>query len=201
MAEATAKTILRAAAAERRDGLELDDRLEWDQEIAERVLGLDLLGGIAGPVAGYWPMRSEADPRPVMVGLKERGVPLALPTMLRNVSAFASELTFRQWTPWEPIVPGGFGTLVPPEDAPAVQPAVLIVPLLAFDASCRRIGYGKGHYDRAIAALKANGPLIAIGVAYAAQQVEAVPVEAHDQTLDAVVTERAVHRAAEAVSR
>ena len=168
-----------------RDGLEIDDRLEWDQAIAERVLDSGLLNSMTGPVAAYWPMRSEADPRPIMVGLKERGVTLALPAVQDG------HIVFRQWSPWEPIVPGGFGTLVPSLDAPVVQPMALIVPLLAFDQTCARLGYGKGHYDRAIAALKQHGPLLTIGIAYAAQEIGAVPVEFHDQRLDVIMTERA----------
>lgn len=185
------KAKLRLSAAEKRDALEIDDRLEWDQQIADHVLALAELAQAGGPVAGYWPMRSEADPRPIMVALSERNIALALPAMVRP-SEGATEIAFRSWTPWEPIVPGGFGTLVPPEDRPVLQPAVLLVPLLAFDGKCRRIGYGKGHYDRAITALRAKGPLLAIGVAYAAQQVDAVPIEPHDQPLDAIVTESEV---------
>jgi 5-formyltetrahydrofolate cyclo-ligase len=187
------KAQLRLVAAERRDALEIDDRLEWDQQIADQVLGLDLLAAADGAVAGYWPMRSEADPRPIMVALRDRGVALGLPAMVRPADG-AAQIAFRNWTPWEPIVPGGFGTLVPPEDQPVMQPAVLLVPLLAFDSRCRRIGYGKGHYDRAITKLRAQGPLLAIGIAYAAQQVDAVPIEAHDQHLDAIVTEAGVLR-------
>lgn len=194
MTDAALKSALRKAAMARRDELEIDDRLEWDQSIAEALLASSLLDGIDGVVAAYWPMRSEADPRPVMVGLKDRGVALALPVTMRQADAHGSQLVFRRWSPWEPIVPGVFGTLVPAEDAEIVQPAALIVPLIAFDRGCRRIGYGKGHYDRAIAALKAVGTVRTIGVAYAAQEVDAIPVEPHDRLLDAVVTEREIIR-------
>ncbi len=196
MNEASAKASLRASAMQRRDALEIDDRLEWDQALAEHVLASGLLDGVTGIVAGYWPMRSEADPRAVMVELKQRDVAMALPAMTPRADGQGREISFRTWSPWEPIVPGGFGTLIPQEDTEAVQPSVLIVPLLAFDAGCRRLGYGKGHYDRAIAGLRRRGPVIAIGIAYAAQQVDRVPTEAHDQPLDAVVTENGVTRPA-----
>lgn len=188
------KAALRAGAAERRDGLEIDDRLEWDQAIAGHLLVSGLLDGVAGVVAAYWPMRSEADPRPVLVALKERAVVTALPALVPRADGHGREIQFRAWSPWQAIVPGGFGTLVPGEDAEAVQPACLIVPLLAFDAGCRRLGYGKGHYDRAISALKLRGPVLSIGLAYAAQEVGEVPVEPHDQLLDAIVTENGVLR-------
>ncbi len=186
------KADMRAAVTRRRDALEIDDRLEWDQELGERVLASGLLDGVAGPVAAYWPMRSEADPRPIMVALKERGVPLALPAMIRADAGRSAELVFRQWQPWEPIIPGGFGTLVPLEDAALVRPSALIIPLLAFDRRCMRLGYGKGYYDRAIAQLAAHGPVLTIGIAYAVQEVAVVPVEDHDARLDAIVTQSAV---------
>lgn len=172
------KAALRAQALERRDGLELDDRLIWDEAIAERMLALPVF--TQGPVSAYWPMRSEADPRPVMEALHQRGLPLCLPAIV------SGRMRFRRWAPWEPIVPGGFGTLVPQPEQPEVSPAILIVPLAAFDRRGYRIGYGKGHYDRAIAELQ---PLATIGIAYGAQEIDAVPDEPHDRPLDWVVTE------------
>jgi 5-formyltetrahydrofolate cyclo-ligase len=192
MADHAQKAAMRLDAVHRRDGLDLDDRLEWDQQISDRLLASGLLAQVGGVVAGYWPMRSEADPRPIMVALKELGVSLALPAMHKPGGAFASEVLFRPWMPWEPLVPGGFGTLVPVPEAGALEPAVLLVPLLAFDAQARRLGYGKGHYDRAIARLQAKGSVLTIGVAYAAQEVAEVPTEPHDKALDAIVTERGV---------
>ncbi len=87
-------------------------------------------------------------------------------------------------------MPGGFGTLVPFESAEALEPRLLIVPLLAFDRRGYRLGYGKGHYDRALARLRAAGPALAVGIAYAGQEVESLPVEAHDIALDLIVTDR-----------
>lgn len=173
------KAALRETALARRDGLELDDRLDWDQAIAERALALEALAG-AGPVSAYWPMRSEADPRPILEGLHARGTALCLPAIVER------RMIFRRWAPYEPIVPGGFGTLVPALDQPPVSPAILLVPLAAFDRRGYRIGYGKGYYDAVLAGL---GAVTAIGIAYAAQEIEAVPEEAHDKRLDWVVTE------------
>ena len=96
-------------------------------------------------------------------------------------------MVFRRWAPYEPIVPGGFGTLVPAPEQPEVSPRILIVPLAAFDRRGYRIGYGKGYYDRALSEL---GPTISIGIAYAAQEIDAVPQEPHDRRLDWIVTER-----------
>ena len=183
-----AKRRLRIEAMAKRDSFEIDDRLEWDQAIAEHALEHTALAAIAGPIAGYWPIRSEADTRPILVGLSERGIATALPVVAREGDG-PGRLAFRAWTPWQPIVPGGFGTLIPLDSAGTVMPAALLVPLLAFDAHGYRLGYGKGYYDRAIASLIAQGPLLTIGIAYAGQQVDHVPREAHDQPLDAIMTQ------------
>ncbi len=173
------KSALREAALARRDALEIDDRLIWDEAICERALDLPALAA-GGPVSGYWPMRSEADPRPILEGLHARGVPLCLPAIVDR------RMIFRRWAPYEPIVPGGFGTLVPQPDQPLVTPTILLVPLAAFDRRGYRIGYGKGYYDAKLAEL---APVVSIGIAYGAQEIEAVPDEPHDRRLDWVVTE------------
>ncbi|MEQ9607693.1 MAG: 5-formyltetrahydrofolate cyclo-ligase, partial [Kiloniellaceae bacterium] len=94
------------------------------------------------------------------------------------------------WRPGEPLQPAGFGTREPPQSAPLVQPGLLLVPLLAFDAAGYRLGYGGGFYDRSLALLRRAGDILAVGLAFAAQQVPAVPREPTDQPLDLVVTER-----------
>ncbi|WP_306225259.1 5-formyltetrahydrofolate cyclo-ligase [Bosea beijingensis] len=175
------KAILRAEALARRDALDLDNRLEWDAGIAAHALSLPVWKGSSGPVSAYWPMRSEADPRPILEALRERGLPLCLPAIVEK------RMVFRRWAPYEPIVPGGFGTLVPTPDQSELNPAILLVPLAAFDRRGYRIGYGKGYYDRALTEL---GPTVSIGIGYAAQEVDAVPDEPHDRRLDWIVTER-----------
>ncbi len=182
---ATRKSALRQQALSRRDGLEIDDRLEWDQAITARALALlgDVLSARpeAPVVSAYWPMRSEADPRPILEALHAQGIALCLPAIVDKA------MLFRRWAPWEPIVPGGFGTLVPDVQQPQCRPTILLVPLAAFDRRGFRIGYGKGYYDAALTAL---GNATAIGIGYSAQEVEAVPDEPHDRRLAWVVTER-----------
>jgi 5-formyltetrahydrofolate cyclo-ligase len=69
---------------------------------------------------------------------------------------------------------------------------VVLVPLLAFDRRGWRLGYGGGYYDRTLRALRAEGPLLAIGLAYAAQEVAAMPHDETDERVDLVVTEQGV---------
>lgn len=142
-----------------------------------------VLRDLAAPVAFYWPMRTEIDPRPAMALAASRG-PVCLP-----VTHGRGPLTFRAWTPGLALARDGFGTEYP-EDGPDIRPATLVVPLLAFDRRGHRLGYGAGHYDRTLEELRRLGPVTAIGFAYAAQEIARCPDEPTDQPLDLIVTER-----------
>lgn len=145
----------------------------------------DLLANHADkPLAGYMPMRTEIDPLPAMA--RHQGA-VGVPVIL----AAATPLRFREWGPEVAMVPGEFGALIPAEGA-WVEPQVVIVPMLAFDSRGYRLGYGGGFYDRTLQLLRASGPVLAIGFAFAAQEVAEVPIDEFDQRLDAVVTERGV---------
>lgn len=143
-------------------------------------------GGVA---AGYWPFRTEIDPRPLMARMARLGVRLALPvTPARGEDA---PLSFRLWSPDTKLSPGAFRVHEPVETSETVEPDLVLVPLLAFDRAGHRLGYGAGHYDRTLAALRAGRTISAIGLAFAAQQVERLAADPHDEKLDGVVTERA----------
>ncbi len=160
-----------------------------DQHPATEHLDDELKPFAGRPVSFYMPMRSEIDPRPAMVRTVLRG-----PVLLPVVVAPQAPLAFRRWQPGARMVCDSFGIEHPCDEAEEGVPHVLVVPLLAFDARGRRLGYGGGFYDRTLAALRAAAPVFAIGFAFAAQEVDAVPTEAFDQPLDAVVTERGVRR-------
>lgn len=139
-------------------------------------------------VAGYLPIGSELDPRPLLLALHGLGVPLAMPVVM----APDTPLVFRPWAPGTITTRSDFGVEEPQAGEP-ILPDLLLVPLLAFDSRCHRLGYGGGFYDRTLAVLRAAGPIRAIGLAYAAQEVPSVPSGSHDAELDVIVTERAVH--------
>lgn len=134
-------------------------------------------------LAGYWPMRDEADPRPAMAA--HRG-PVCLPV----VTGAAQPLIFRREN--GQVEPGRFGTSHPPADAPELSPEVLIVPLAGFDRSGHRLGYGGGFYDRTLHELRTRGPVTAIGLAYAVQEIRVIPAESTDEPLDFIVTDREI---------
>jgi 5-formyltetrahydrofolate cyclo-ligase len=179
---AALKDRIRREAFARRDGLDKALRRAASRAIAERALALPELRDIQ-PVGGYWPIRSEVDPRPLMEGLIARGQDVALSQILHP------HLSWRLWQPGDVLIKGGFGVREPGPDAPEVFPKALLVPLVAFDRRGGRIGYGKGHFDRAIAALEAQHPVLTIGLAYAVQEIDEVPVEPHDRLLDVIITE------------
>ena len=137
----------------------------------------------AATVAGYWPMGTEIDVRPLLLALLHRGHDVLLP----ETPPRGQPLLFRRWRPETPMLLERFGTHRP--DGPVAIPTLLLVPLLAFDANCNRLGYGGGYYDRTIGSLPG---IRTLGCAYASQQVDEVPVLPHDAPLDAVATERGV---------
>ncbi len=140
-------------------------------------------------ISAYLAIGSELDPMPLMLGLHGLGRRLAVPV----VEARATPLRFRAWRPGVALVEGPFGVQVPAEGE-WLEPDLIVVPLLAFDDAGRRLGYGGGFYDRTLAARRAAGPVLAIGLAHAAQQVPEVPCDGLDARLDAVVTEAGVLR-------
>lgn len=156
---------------------------EVDMAPAQVVLGHVLAAFAGRVVSGYLPIRTEIDPRPALAEATDRS-PVCMPV----IDGRARPLRFRAWHPGAELAEGPFGTGAPAEGRFLV-PDVLVVPLLAFDRSGARLGYGGGYYDRTLEGLRHAGRPVAVGFAYAAQEVDAVPVEPTDQRLDAVVTE------------
>ncbi len=191
---AAAKRELRQAAFRRR--AEAAGRLGADAGLAlrDRFLGdRSTVGAMPNaPVAGYWPMGEEIDVRPLLTALAGLGYLCLLPVVV----APRLPLIFRLWSPGDALEEGVFATRHPPAIRPPLSPRVVLVPLLAFDRSGYRLGYGGGFYDRTLAALRSYGGVTAVGVAYADQEVDSVPHAAHDQRLDWIVTEQALLKAA-----
>ena len=179
---ATAKAAARTAAFARRKAARA---AHTGTTAARRLLGY-LQAQPPGPVSGYMPIRTEIDPLPAMRELAETrtiGVPVILGP--------GQPLAFHRWTPDAVMQDGPFGAKIP-QDATPVTPRILILPLVAFDSRGFRLGYGGGFYDRTLAQLRAAGPVLAVGFAYAAQQAENLPIEPTDQPMDAVVTETGI---------
>jgi 5-formyltetrahydrofolate cyclo-ligase len=137
-------------------------------------------------VSGYHALGSELDAGPLLRRLAAGGALIAMPAG----SDLAAPLAFRLWEPGDVLVPDAFGVPSPGPAAPRLTPELVVVPVLAFDRRGGRLGQGGGTYDRTLANLRADGRVFVLGLAYAGQEVDEVPAEAHDQRLDAILTER-----------
>jgi 5-formyltetrahydrofolate cyclo-ligase len=178
------KSQIRRDAAARRDALPAPERAAAAAAIASRPLPVAVPAGAI--VSGFSPLKSEINPVPLMRGFADAGAGLALPV----VAGRGKPLVMRAWAFGAPLVSGVWGIREPPPSAPEVFPDILIVPMLAFDRSGHRIGYGAGYYDMTIARLRGMKPVIALGIAYAAQEIAEIPTTERDARLDFVLTER-----------
>ncbi len=181
MTLAEVKTAARAAGFARR-------KLAFEAAPAAQAGYLSaVLAGYRGvPLSGYMPMRTEIDPLPAMAEAAAHG-PVGVPV----IRARGQPLQFALWEPDCAMVEGPFRAQVP-ENLTWMTPQILIVPLVAFDRRGGRLGYGGGFYDRTLQELRAAGPVMAIGFAFAGQQDDDLPLESTDQPLDLIVTESGI---------
>ena len=177
------KTALRARMKTLRDELSARDP-DAGETIAAKF-PLKLLDRYGPVVSGYWPIGSEIDSRPLMDKLAAAGAQLSLPRIEADGS-----MSFRLWAPGEPLEKTDFGLSEPLPTAPKAQPTLVLVPLLAFDRLGNRLGYGKGHYDKALGTLRREGRAFACGLGFHLQLMDNLPAEEHDEPLDWAVTER-----------
>lgn len=181
------KARLRLRAFEQRGTIAQADRADMAKDAAQHFLeGVPI--GPSHVVALYWPIRDEIDCEPLLTALVDSGQPVCLPVVLGD----EEPLEMRLWEEGQPLYPSGFGTLAPAETAPVVEPDIVVIPLLAFDGLGTRLGYGKGYYDRTLAAMSKK-PLL-VGYAFAGQELDFIPREAHDMPLDMLVTEAGIKK-------
>lgn len=179
----TEKKAMRAVAVARRSAIPADQRTTDAIRFAAQGLRF-LMRPPPAVVSAFLAIGEEIDPAPLLAVLQGEGYRPALPVMV----AKAQPLMFRAWSPGDPLRTVQWGIREPEEMAPAVQPDILLVPLLAFDRSGHRLGYGGGYFDRTLAQLRATKPIVAVGLAFSAQEVDAVPHLDYDQRLDWVLT-------------
>jgi 5-formyltetrahydrofolate cyclo-ligase len=180
------KAIIRRDAVTRRDAIPPAERAQAAETIAARAFPIAIAPGTI--VSGFSPLKSEINPLPLMRKLDAAGATLALPV----VQGRGKPLIMRAFAFGDALASGQWGIREPKPEAPEVAPDVLLVPLLAFDRGGRRIGYGAGYYDMTIAGFRAMKRVVAVGIAYAAQEIADVPVTERDARLDLVLTERDV---------
>ena len=182
MSSLTDKKNLRAEARVRRAGL-ANAMPDHALRLAAHADALKVPPGFV--VGGYAALPGEADPAALLAELAERSAALALPRVVTK----DAPLVFHRFEPGTPLAPGAYGIPEPDPAWPLVTPAIVLVPLLAFDAAGHRLGYGGGYYDRTLASLRAGHAITAVGVAYAGQEVENLPYDTFDEPLDMILTE------------
>jgi 5-formyltetrahydrofolate cyclo-ligase len=180
------KASVRRDAVARRDALPAADRLAAAEAIAARPFPLPIIPGAI--VSGFMPLKTEINPLPLMRALGQRGAKLALPV----IDGRGKPLVMRAFRFGDELNSGQWGIKEPKPEAGDVVPDILLTPLLAFDRIGNRIGYGAGYYDMTIAKFRAAKPVVAVGLAYAAQEIPTVPVTERDARLDLVLTEREI---------
>jgi 5-formyltetrahydrofolate cyclo-ligase len=186
MLNSSSKAELRALALARRAALSVDTRRQASACACARLRPLVRAGET---VSLFWPMRDEIDPRSLVETVQAAGGRVAMPVVKKR------RMFFRFFDGESCLEPGVFGTRHPHAGQPVVDPDFIVTPLAAFDRRGGRIGYGAGHYDRAIADLTERGRIFRLaGIAFACQEVESVPVEPHDAVLPLVATERELIR-------
>ena len=181
------KDQMRQQVLSLRDELGMERRIELSLQTCERAL--DAIKFQPGCIiSGFWPIRSEIDPRPLMSSFQQMGARLCLPVVVDKQT-----IVFRELIRGAPLIKAGFGTVGPEPSAEVLNPSIMLVPLAAFDVHGGRLGYGAGHYDRAIEKLQISGsrPML-IGFGFDIQKVDKVPTENHDQKLDMIITESGV---------
>jgi 5-formyltetrahydrofolate cyclo-ligase len=185
-APVTVKSELRREALVRRDAIAPEQRAAAAETIAARPFPVAVPPGSI--VSGFSPMKSEINPVPLMRRLADGGAKLALPVVMGR----GQPLIMRAWTFGERLTSGVWGIREPDAGAPEVLPDILIVPLAAFDRAGHRIGYGAGYFDMTLHRLRGLKPIVAVGIAFAEQEIAAVPATPRDARLDLVLTEREV---------
>lgn len=185
---ASAKTALRVFVRHQRKQLAREHpQADWMvAEVARAPLAARFPDPAEKVVALYYGLGAEVSPRLLADQLAEAGWILALP----SVEGAQGQMVFRRWDRTRPLVRDAIGLNAPGPAQDILKPDLVIVPLLAFDRDGRRLGQGGGYYDRALAALRAEGSVFVLGLAYSGQETADLPHEPHDQGLDAILTEK-----------
>jgi 5-formyltetrahydrofolate cyclo-ligase len=181
------KRALRRTVLAERDALSGTERAARSEAIVDRLLGLEEATG-AGAVLAFWSFGSEVDTAPLLDRLRSRGTTVALPVTRDG------DIVPVIWTPGSSMTETSFGSREPTDGRvlQARELDLIVVPGVAFDRSCHRVGYGGGFYDRLLASTRDG--TAAVAIAFGMQVVEEVPTGPLDRPVDAIVTEDDVIR-------
>ncbi|WP_026501031.1 5-formyltetrahydrofolate cyclo-ligase [Bartonella clarridgeiae] len=183
------RNSLRQFGLSQRDHLSLEERSIFSQQacfhvseyLAQKVSNFSQI-----IFAGYWPIRSEIDPRPLFDFISSRGGNLALPVVLDD-----KMMVFRRFSDEKQLELMHFGIFCPNSEQTVVFPDFILVPLSAFDRQAHRLGYGAGYYDRVIAHFHNQAhPVHLLGFGFSCQEVLSIPARADDLLVEGIFTEK-----------
>ena len=177
------KRALRSRIKTWRSGLEADAAARAADAVAAHGLGFLRLAQKRVVISGFSSLPDEFRAWPLLRRLHGEGHALAMPVMQGK----GLPLVFRAWAPGDAMDKAVWGIAEPRADKTVLEPDIVLVPLLAFDATGWRLGYGGGYYDRTLRGLRARKSIVAIGLAYNESQVDAVPHLDYDERLDWVL--------------
>ena len=178
------KTQLRSAMLKRRQAMSTVRQDEAARAVSRFADTLIAVAPTPAIFSSYRALKSELPTLYLEQELISRGASIALPVTMQG----AAPLIFRLWQRDDLLETRKWGILEPAENAPVVQPDVILLPLLAFDKAGMRLGYGGGFYDRTLHMLRRDRPIVAVGLAYVEQEVDAVPYDNYDQHLDYILS-------------
>ena len=135
-------------------------------------------------IGGYYPVNFEIDDLTLLRKFKKNKFNISLPVIKKNF-----QMDFYLWSFSEPLKINKYG-IPEPESKNIVYPDILLIPLVAFDKNLNRLGYGGGYYDRLITKLSKKKKIMKIGLAFSFQKIDRVPINAYDQKLDYIVTNK-----------
>nr|CBI79853.1 conserved hypothetical protein [Bartonella sp. AR 15-3] len=183
------RNSLRHWGLSQRDHLSLQDRHIFSHRACSHAVNYldkkvsDFSGIIFG---GYWPIRSEIDPRPLFDFITSRGGRLALPAVCDYTT-----MVFRRFSHESELERMHFGILCPGSKQAIVLPHFIFVPLSAFDRQGHRLGYGAGYYDRIVEDFHMQGHSVhLLGFGFSCQEVEFIPPRTDDLLLQGIFTEK-----------
>ncbi|MDK1377277.1 MULTISPECIES: 5-formyltetrahydrofolate cyclo-ligase [unclassified Sinorhizobium] len=180
------RTSERARLIAQRLAMSPDVRAGCEAQIVSRLHAE--IGDVRGLVVSvYWPFRGEPDLRPLMRQIADDGGQCALPVVVEK----GQPLEFHAWRPGDKLVRGIWNIPVPAEHA-SCTPDIVVAPVVGFDPSCYRLGYGGGYYDRTLARMAAKGRVL--GVGFAQSRIPTIYPQGHDIRMDVVVTESGADR-------
>jgi 5-formyltetrahydrofolate cyclo-ligase len=179
-----AKKALRARIKAWRAGLGVEAMVRAADAVAARGLDFVQPPYTRAIISGFSSLPDEFRAWPLLRRLHGEGQALAMPVMQGK----GKPLLFRAWSPGDAMDKAVWGIAEPKADKPTLEPDIVLLPLLAFDTAGWRLGYGGGYYDRTLRGLRARRPIVAVGLAYDEQRIDAVPHLDYDEQLDWVLT-------------